>query len=285
MYAAGKAYGQFSETINAVSMARPLIKKQMTPAWDLCFAWLADEPFHHHPAMPASVLLAMLSVSLMWGWLSVAGVLGLTWAGVLRIGEVLQAKRTNLILPGDGAPEDRFALLQIHAPKTRGHGAKHQAARVDQEDIVRLLIAAFGSLKPNEMLWSFSAATLRKRFSSLLKALSLPATKGRDYRPFDLGSLRPGGATWMLNQTENSELVRRRGRWISHRVMEIYLQEVQVASYLHKLAPQQRSKILDFATAFEDILELAENYLSNAIPPSVWFYLMKAQQVAADDGE
>ena len=30
----------------------------------------------------------------------------------------------------------------------------------------------------------------------------------------------------MMEQTENSELVRRRGRWLSLRVMEICLQEV-----------------------------------------------------------
>ena len=284
MYSAGKAYGQFAETINSVSMMKPLIKRQLTPAWDLCFAWLADEPFSHHPAMPASVLLGMLSVALMWGWPLVAGVLGLTWAGVLRIGEVLQASRSNLILPGDGAPEDKFALLQIYAPKTRGHGAKHQAARVDQEDIVRLLVIAFGGLGPCESLWPFSAATLRKRFTSLLKALSLPTEKTKEMKPFDLGSLRPGGATWMLNRTENSELVRRRGRWISHRVMEVYLQEVQVATYLHKLDPAQRTRILDFASGFEDILVLAENFVALSIPPPTWFYLMKAQRAAAECG-
>ena len=281
MYVAGKAYGQFSETINAIAMVKPLVKRQLTAAWDLCFAWLADEPFHHHPAMPASVLLALVSVALMWGWVQVGGVLGLAWAGILRIGEVLQAQRLDLILPGDGAPEDQFALLNIHMPKTRGHGAKHQAARIDQSDIIRLLRAAFGSLQPHERLWPFSAATLRKRFQSLLKALTLPVDKSSGVRPFDLGSLRPGGATWLLNKTENSEMVRRRGRWISHKVMEVYLQEIQVATFLQKLNPSQRQKILDFAGGFADILTLAESYLENSIPATTWFYLMRAQRAEA----
>ena len=92
-------------------------------------------------------------------------------------------------------------------------------------------------------LWPFSAATLRSRFTCLLKALDLPTSKTSAGRPFELSSLRPGGATWMLNITENAELVRRRGRWLSHRVMEIYLQEVQVATYLFRLLPAQRQKI------------------------------------------
>ena len=52
---------------------------------------------------------------------------------------------------------------------------------------------------------------------------------------FDLASLRPGGATWMLESTENAELVRRRGRWLSARVMEIYLQEVTAATFVPRL--------------------------------------------------
>ena len=68
MHRAGKAYGRFSETINAVAMIRPGLKKSLSPAWDLAFSWLQDEPHAHHPALPLSVLLAMVSLSLLWGW-------------------------------------------------------------------------------------------------------------------------------------------------------------------------------------------------------------------------
>lgn len=60
LYAAGKSFQKYSETINAISSARPLIKRQMTKAWDLAFAWLQDEPHSHQ----ASVLLAMMSTAL-----------------------------------------------------------------------------------------------------------------------------------------------------------------------------------------------------------------------------
>ena len=36
----------------------------------------------------------------------------------------------------------------------------------------------------------------------------------------------------MLQATEDSELVRRRGRWASHKVMEIYLQEVASSTFV-----------------------------------------------------
>ena len=37
-----------------------MIRKQLVGAWDLAFAWQADEPGEHHPALPLSILLAML---------------------------------------------------------------------------------------------------------------------------------------------------------------------------------------------------------------------------------
>ena len=108
MFSAGKSYAAYSETVNAVSAYRPLIKKQLAPAWDLAFAWLADEPHAHHPALPLSVLLAMLSTCILWGWPLEAGILALTWNGILRIGETLQAQRKDLILPDESMPGVEF---------------------------------------------------------------------------------------------------------------------------------------------------------------------------------
>ena len=141
LFTAGKAYGQYSETINAVAMMKPIVKRQLASAWDVAFAWLVDEPHQHHPALPLSVLLAVLTVSLSWGWAYVAAVLALAWTGILRIGEVLQSFRSDLILPQDSAPGVTYRLLKIKEPKTRGRHARHQAARVDQSDIISLLTA------------------------------------------------------------------------------------------------------------------------------------------------
>ena len=98
MYAAGKSSNKFSGTINSIAMLKPLLKRQLTPAWDVAFAWLADEPHEDHPALPVSILSAILSAALCWGWKFEAAVLGLAWAGLMRIGEVLQATRKDLVL-------------------------------------------------------------------------------------------------------------------------------------------------------------------------------------------
>ncbi|CAE7699828.1 unnamed protein product [Symbiodinium sp. CCMP2592] len=95
-------------------------------------------------------------------------------------------------------------------------------------------------------------------------------------RPLDLGSFRPGGATFLMGQTEDSELVRRRGRWASQRVMEIYIQEVQAAVYFPALPLELREKILCLAHAFTALLEQACAWKRVGVPPTSWYALFSA---------
>jgi len=174
LFYAGKPYGRYSETINAVVGRRPHLRRSPISAWDVAFSWVTDEPHVHHPAMPLSVVLAFGGLALLWGWPVEASIFLMTWCGVLRIGEVLQALRADLVLPCDAAPGFPGAILQIRQPKTRGSAARHQAARIDPEDIVALLTAVFRRKPRQERLWVLSPSTLRKRFATLQNALGMP---------------------------------------------------------------------------------------------------------------
>ena len=125
-------------------------------------------------------------------------------------------------------------------------------------------------------LWPFSAATLRKRFGDLLRAVGLPTERKGSLKPFDLGSLRPGGATHLLIQCENSEIVRRRGRWVTTKVMEVYLQEVMYTTYTERLDGPTKAKIAMLAGSFSKTIEEAIKLLQAAIPPTAWFSLFQA---------
>lgn len=219
----------------------------------------------------------MISVCLVWGWKVEGALFGLMWAGTLRVGEALNAKRKDLILPSDAAPGTRGILLRITMPKTRGRSAKHQSAKIDPEDLCRLIASVFSQYDPEQKLWHLSAATLRRRFNDVLNALEIPTKSIDGARPYDLASFRPGGATWLLGRTEDSELVRRRGRWLSVRVMDIYLQEVQVATSLQKLSKRSREKIDHFSTTFPQILETSLNFMKWHIPSNAWFHLFQHQ--------
>ena len=278
MHRAGRSYGKYAETINALAMTKPIIKRQLTSAWDVAFAWLQDEPQDHHPAMPASVLLAVVSLSLIWGWATEAAIFSLCWAGILRVGEVVGARRSDLVLPADGPPGCKSIWLRIREPKTRGRGARHQAAKVDAEDLVALISGVFGKFEFDQLLWGFSAQTLRKRLLKVLSAIGLPISKTSSFRPYELSSLRPGGATFLLNLTESPDLVRRRGRWASIKVMEIYLQEVAVATGVNRLDYEVREKIRRLSDAFPEILRQALCYLRCAIPCKAWYVLFQHHQ-------
>ena len=273
LYHEGRPYGVYSESINAVVSQRGCLRRQLGTASDLAFSWVADEPASHHPAMPASVLLAISSLAMLWAWPVEAGIFLLTWAGLLRIGEVIGAYRRDLILPRDAAPGTFCALLRITTPKTRGRAARHQSARIDQSDLVEYLSVVFGHYKADQKLWPMSASTLRKRLNLLQSALGLPTTRSHDSLPFDLGSFRPGGATDMLQRFEDSELVRRRGRWVSTKVLEIYLQEVSTAVFRTKLDRTTRSKIDRLAQAFIAIRLKVQENIQAEIPRNAWQHL------------
>lgn len=150
-----------------------------------------------------------------------AACLALAWGALLRPGELLGAFRRDLLLPSDLSGTIGFALLSIAEPKSRHTTARHQSAKLDIPDLLKLVDVTFRDYKPNQKLWPHAASTMRSRFNHLLRALRLPCNHQPNLRCLDLASLRSGGATWLMLMTENADLCRRRGRWASHRMMEI----------------------------------------------------------------
>ena len=273
LFRGGRPYGHYSELINAVASSRPILRKQLTGAWDLAYNWLSLEPHVHHIAMPAIVLLAFITTCLLWGWKREAGVFALMWGGLCRPGEVAGATRRHLVLPKDVVFGQLFVLLRIEEPKTRRRAAKHQSSKVDLPDLVQVIEIAFGELQPGDALWPFSGQTLRARFRRVCHALGLPASGNRADKHLNLSSFRPGGATWLLPATDNPELVRRRGRWLSPKVMEIYLQEVQSATFLSDQAIQTRDKIAAVASAFSKTLKTAARYHGARLAEKLWYMM------------
>ena len=55
LYANGRPYSHFSETINAFAARTPKCRRLLQPAWDTAFGWRRAEPIQHHAAMPWQV--------------------------------------------------------------------------------------------------------------------------------------------------------------------------------------------------------------------------------------
>lgn len=279
LYSSGKPYNVFAETLNCLSSRRPSLRRHLQGAWDLAFTWTRAEPVCHHTAMPWQILLAMISLSLSYGWVNVAGALALSWGSLLRAGELFAAKRRDLLLPRDVDFSTSTVLLAIKEPKTRGTGAKHQAAKLDVPDLIEVVDFAYKDLSGNDSLWPFSGQTLRTRFRHLLAALKLPTAQVGNLRPLDLGSLRSGGATWHLQVSEDAEYTRRKGRWLSFKVMEIYVQESLALVYLKRISEQSKQINFALARAFTSILDRARQLHAARVPFSVWYALMKQEDL------
>ena len=280
-YEAGKTYSHYVETINSVASFKPILRRQLQASWDLAFSWVREEKPSHHIAMPWQILLAILSVALSWGWLNVAGLqLALGWGSLLRTSEMTHALRSDLLLPVDTFFSNRYALLALREPKTRFVSARHQSSKLDIPDLLSLVELAFSHLESHQRLWPFSDQTLRHRFADILKVLQLDAADLQCRKTLDLGSLRPGGAAWMMQTCEDSELVRRRGRWLNHRVMEIYTQEIASMQLLLHMSAAQRSFVLGVAATFPTLLEQARLLQRAKIPTKAWYALLKTKPMA-----
>ena len=276
LFAAGKPYFHYSETINSITTRRPLLRRSLGVAWDLAFLWGSHEPAEHHVAVPHQVLLAILSVCLLWGWVREAACFSLTFGALLRPGEVVAASRADLLLPSDVNGTIKHVLLRIREPKTRLRAARHQVGKMEQPDLVTLVQLGFGSLKKHEKLWPLSAATLRHRLDRILQRLCLPWKETSGPKPITLASFRAGGATWLISQCESSEIVRRRGRWCSLRTMEIYIQEVMAETYINDISEEARTKVLYAASVFLELLRKACHFHASRLPPLAWVFLFGA---------
>ena len=277
LYSAGRPYNHFAETINAIAARKPVIRRQLQEAWNLAFAWVREEPSTHHIAMPLQVLVSAITICLIWGWLDMAGMLALSWGALLRVGEFLQATRGDLLLPCDTNYTNPFALLALREPKTRFTAARHQSAKLDVPDLLRVVHLAFSRLHPSQKLWPKSGQTLRQRFKAVMMELGTGTEVKINGKSLDLGSLRGGGATWVLQVTEDSEFTRRRGRWVSQRVMECYIQEISAFQYLSAVSAAGRTKIFNLCDFFLTALNGAEQFWLAEIPTNVWYILWREQ--------
>ena len=273
LYSNGKTYNQFAETFNGLTSLKPAIRRLMQGAWDLGYAWVRSEPSCHHVAIPVQILLSMISVALMWGWTACAGCLALGFGGLLRPGEFLGGVRRDLTLPEDVDYMVDFALFTIRDPKTRFTQARHQSSKIDCPDLLQVIRMVFRQHKPYQRLWPMSGQTFRVRFRQILVSLSLPTVARDGQKPLDPGSLRAGGASFLLLSTEDSELVRRRGRWANHKMMEIYVQEVTALTYTKQLNDAALQRVTQTARSFPAVLRQAVALLAANIPLKAWFWI------------
>ena len=92
--------------------------------------------------------------------------------------------------------------------------------------------------------------------------------------------LQPHQRLWPFSgQTlRDSELVRRRGRWLASRKMEIYLQESAAVTFFSSQLPDTKARILQAAQSFPEVSARARAFLRWSIPSESWWHLLTDRQ-------
>ena len=187
-------------------------------------------------------------------WRRFACVLILAFFGPARVGEVLLAARSNLVLPADCLfdPDDRL-YLEIAAPKSRyrGGSSKQHICVVGQLEVAFASACLF-HLGPADPLYPFTPATFRARWDALLARLTVPASL--DFTP---ASLRAGGTVFAYNHGAQVSDLLRRLRLQHLDTLSHYLQEVTTATSLRSASFESRTLTLQTASLYVPLLRTA----------------------------
>ena len=76
---------------------------------------------------------------------------------------------------------------------------------------------------------------------------------------------------------DNVDMIRRRGRWVSIKVMEIYVQEVSAIQLIPNLPGNVKKQITDGAAIFPWILAQAQILDRISIPLSAWPIIFRGE--------
>ena len=225
------------------------LKPWMSAAWDTVSRWEVLEPVQHRPPLPEPLVRAMACVGIAWGWKRWTCVLLTSFFAVMRVGELLKARRRDILTPADLLSSEEVIYVKVEDPKIRRRGARIQYSTLAQSEFLPFVVDTWSRLDMDELIYGGSPSAFRSRWDRILAHLGV--AKLHRLTP---GSLRGGGAVWAHKSGIGiSELM-----WkmrISHLpTLSHYLQEVTCLSVLPALPPGVRERILLLQIALPGLL-------------------------------
>lgn len=251
LYAAGRSLLDFAETINALVDIDRALTGCLPHAWDAAWVWRSLTPAGNRMPMPEKVMLAMITVALNWNLPHVALLIATGFMGLLRVHELRWLRFGSFVTPSLILVDDCTVLVIIEKPTMRRLGARRSYVRVDDPGLVMFAERFATAFPPDALVFDGTYVQLRNVFTALCREVGVQAGAPGG---LTLGSLRPGGATWLYRATDCPETVRYRGRWASNRMLEINIQAVGAASVLPRLRPAARDRVAALAAAAPQVL-------------------------------
>ena len=237
-FSGGAPLHYYRQLLAHVQKEVPLCRPYMQGAWTIVSKWELAEPTQHRPPIPEPVVTAISALALMWRWPRFACSVLLCYYGIMRIGEVLGAKRRDLLTPKDLMSEDQVLYFKISYPKSRGRGPRVQYTTFTKSEYLPLLLRHWEDLGKDEPLYPLSASAFRRRWDSLLQQIGVE--KFHNLTP---GSLRGGGCVWAHRSGLGIQELLWKMRLQHMKTLGYYLQEVTAVSILPNLKSECRSNI------------------------------------------
>ena len=251
LFEAGYPRYLFVYSITACQEYHPASRAFMSVAWQIDKKWQIHEPGTSRSVLPALVIRAAICLAGLWSWWNWAALVGLGFGAMLHPAEMLALQRKDLIFPADVYFDSMSLYVKIRDPKT-ARFARRQHGRIDDESIIALAFAVFGSLPLEARLYPASVTSFRKQWNFVMTRLGVPCTQASNGAT--PGVLRGSGATYLYSATEDINWVAWRGRWSRIRTLEYYLQEVAAYLLVHQLHPLAKARVAAFSDASSAVI-------------------------------
>lgn len=237
-FVSGLPLHYYRQLLAHVQREYPLAKPFMSVAWAVVSKWEIAEPIQHRAPMPEPLLQSMVALSIVWKWPLFAAASLLCFHGICRIGEVLRARRQDLLTPTDLLSDDPVIFLRIGAPKSRRRGPNVQYATVNDPEVVSFLMATWQGFDRGMLLYPSSAASYRRRWDTLLTVIGV-----QRFHRLTPGSLRGGGCVAAHKRGVPVSDLLWKMRLQHAKTLGYYLQEITAESILPALSDECRANI------------------------------------------
>lgn len=177
----------------------------------------------------------MISVGWNLGWRRWVGVTTLAFFGIARIGEVLNCRRSDLLLPNDLIDDQNVAaFLLLRRSKTSfRQAAKVQHLKINDGSAVRILDFIYKDFPAQAFLFHASPNVYRRRWDVILRLLLFDAS-----HRMTPGGLRGGGAIHEYRRGAGISDIQWRMRLKNVVTLEAYIQEVAALSVMTNLSAE-----------------------------------------------
>ena len=234
LWAEGFGRALAADTVAAVQDAQPDVRKHLPATWRLLKVWNQNEIPSRAPPLPEEALHAMVGYAIFKNQLHFALSLLVGYYGVLRTGEILELKSSDVAVESERGP----AVISLGLTKGGQRQGAAESVTITSEQVIRWLYQWMHDSGPRTFLCP-KPAQWRKLFNETLEALGF---NDLQFRPY---SLRRGGATYWFRKWGVLDRLLLYGRWQNARTARTYVNDGLAALASMKLpwtGPNRRFK-------------------------------------------